>query len=192
MKVLMINGSPNANAVVFTALSAVAATLKEEGIESEIYQIGKDDDGLTVAQASKEILEKMESADGLIIGAPDYFGSPSGKLLSIMDKAFLTGAPFVYKPAASVAAGRRAGITPVLDVINKYYNMTNMPVVPGNYYNTVHGNTAAEVEQDLEGMQTMRALGRNMAWMLKCIEAGKKSGVALPEQEKKIKFSIIR
>lgn len=191
MKVLMVNGSPNKDGVIFTALSAIAEQLKKEGVDSEIYQIGKDDDSLTIAQAANEITEKMKESDGLIIGSPDYFASPTGKLLAVLDRAYLNTTPFAYKPAASIASGRRTGLSATLDVLNQYFLMSNQPVIPGNYYNGIHGGTAGEAVQDTEGMQTMRALARNMAWMLNALDAAKKAGVVIPEQEKKIKYSVV-
>jgi multimeric flavodoxin WrbA len=205
MKVLMINGSPNEQGCTWRALKEIADTLEKEGIESEILHIGKNPIGGCLGcggcvRLSKgrcvfngdpvnKALEKMEQADGLIVGSPVYFMSPNGALLSILDRMFMCGKNFAYKPAACVTSARRAGTTSVLDAINKYFLMTNMPIVSANYGNMVHGHEAAEVEQDLEGLQTMRILGRNMAWMLKSIHT---AAIPVPEAEEKIKTSYIR
>lgn len=203
----MINGSPNKNGCTYTALTEVAGILREEGIDSEILHIGTGGiKGCTGCGACSKngnrcvyessivnvALEKMEESDALIVGSPVYFASPNGSLISLLDRIFMAGNKFAYKPAASVASARRGGTTTTLEVIDKYFLMARMPVVPGNYYNIVHGHTAEEVKQDLEGMQTMRMLGRNMAWILKSIEAGKEAGLPLPVQEAKIKTSYIR
>ena len=132
------------------------------------------------------------TADGLIVGSPVYFASPTGAVLSLLDRIFMAGNKFYLKPAAAVASARRAGTTATIDVLNKYFNLAGMPIVSSNYYNVIHGHTPEETRQDEEGMQTMRTLGRNMAWMLKCMEAGREKGLVMPEKEPKIKTSYIR
>ncbi len=207
MKVLLINGSPNEAGCTFTALSEAARILEEEGIETEMFQLGKkpirgcigcggcvnkgrcvfDDDAVNRA------IEKAEGADGYIIGSPVYFASANGALIALLDRMFYAaGKCFVYKPAAAVVSARRAGTTASIDEINKYFSIRNMPVVSSKYWTMVHGNTPEEVKQDLEGMQIMRTLGRNMAWMLKCIEAGKKAGIDAPGAETPVKTNFIR
>ena len=197
MKVLLIKGSPRANGCTFTALSEVAKTLEECGIETEIAQIGNKairgcigcggckgkkrcvfNDDLT-----NEMIDKMEQADGLIIGSPVYFASPNGNLISMLDRFFYAGDCFAHKPAAAVVSARRAGTTVSLDDLNKYFGIRQMPVVSSTYWNMVHGNSPEDVMMDKEGLQTMRNLGRNMAWMLKCIESGKKEGILPPAAE---------
>ena len=135
----------------------------------------------------------MKTADGLVIGSPVYWASPSGEIISFMDKlAGTAGAELVHKVGATVASARRGGTTATLDVLNKYLSYHQMVSVAGNYWPMVHGNTPAEVQQDKEGLQIMRILGRNMAWVLKCIEAGKKAGIEAPKTEDKIFTNFIR
>ncbi len=207
MKVLLLNGSPNEKGCTYTALSEVAGALEQQGIETEIMQIGKapvrgctacgscysgsgrcvfNDDIVNV------FIEKMETAHGLVVGSPVYFAGPNGALLALLDRAFYAGSQFAYKPAAAVASARRAGTTATLDVINKYFTIRHMPIAPSQYWNMVHGHNPEEVRQDLEGMQIMRTLGRNMAWMLQCFEAGKNAGVPFPEAEEVVRTNFIR
>lgn len=206
MKVLMINGSPNEQGCTYTALDIIAKTLKEEGVDSEIVQIGKncvkgcigcgacsrDHRCVFNGGVVNEVLEKMETSDGLIIGSPVYFASPSGSLTSLLDRIFMAGDKFKLKPAAAIATARRAGMTPTIDVIQRYFGCVGMVTVPANYYNMIFGRKPEELLQDEEGVQTMRVLGKNMAWMLKSIEAGRQAGVELPAPEKKIKMTFIR
>lgn len=188
MKVLLLNGSPRKNGCTYTALCEVADTLKKEGIESEIFQAGNPS-----KEAVKEAAEKLKQADGLIVGSPVYWASPTGKIIEFMDMlCSMAGNELLYKPAAAVASARRAGTTATLDVLMKYFLYHQMPVVSSNYWNMVHGNTPEEVRQDAEGLQIMRTLGNNMAWLLKSIEAGKKAGLEVPAQEEKIKTNFIR
>ncbi len=206
MKVLLLNGSPNEMGCTYTALSEVAETLKGCGIDTEIVQIGKqairgcigcggcagkgrcifDDDMVN------EILDKMEQADGLVIGSPVYFASPNGNLLSLLDRLFYAGKCFAHKPAAAVVSARRAGTTASLEVLDKYFTIRHMPIVSASYWNMVHGNKPEDVRQDLEGLQTMRNLGNNMAWMLKCIQAGKEQGIMPPVCENNFRTNFIR
>ena len=208
MKVLLINGSPNEKGCTWRALREVSDTLKEEGIDSEILRIGNRSIAgctgcgrcrenhnrcvLEDAAVVNKILDKMETSDAMIVGSPVYFASPNGALLALMDRVFMTGADFSFKPAAAVTSARRAGTTATLEVMNKYFLMSGMPVVPSNYCNMVHGHLPEEVDQDLEGLQTIRILGRNMAYMLKCFDAGRKQNVAKPHKEIKVKTSYIR
>ena len=134
----------------------------------------------------------MREADGLVVGTPVYYASPNGALLSLLDRLFMSGGSFRLKPAAAIASARRAGTTASVDAINKYFSLSGMPIVSSNYFHVIHGNTADEVRQDAEGLQTMRTIGHNMAWLLKCIEAGKNAGVLEPVQEEKIKTNFIR
>ncbi|MDY2736048.1 flavodoxin family protein [Intestinibacter sp.] len=206
MKVLLINGSPKKEGCTYTALSVVAKALNEEGIETEIFHVGnkpiagcmgcgfcrktgkcKFDDTVN------ECASKAKEADGIIVGSPVHYASASGMITSFMDRLFFSSsAALQYKPAAVVASARRAGTTATLDQLSKHFTISNMPLVSSCYWNMVHGNTPEDVMQDLEGLQIMRTLGRNMAWLLKSIEAGKKAGIQMPIKEDKIKTSFIR
>lgn len=208
MKVLMLNGSPHKQGCTFTALSEIAKELEKQGIESEIIHLGKvevrdcigckacrkldckcvfDDDIVNV------IINKAKECDGFIFGTPVYYAHASGRLLSVLDRVFYSAsAVFAHKPGAAVASARRAGTTASLDDINKYFGIAGMPTVPSTYWNNVHGNTAEQTANDLEGLQTMRNLARNMAWMLKCFEAGKKQGIEPPTPERDFQTNFIR
>ena len=201
----MLNGSPHKNGTTFRALSEIATILNENGIETEIVTVGdKKVHGCMAcggcAKAGKcvfddivnELVEKLTFADGLIVGSPVYFAGANGTLLSILDRMFYNRKNFAYKPAAAVAVARRAGTTATLDMINKYFLISKMPVVSSQYWNMVFGSNGEQAEEDKEGLQTMRTLGKNMAWMLKCIEAGKKAGVAIPETEQAVKTNFVR
>ena len=151
MKVLLLNGSPRKEGCTFTALSEVAKTLNHNGIDTEIFQAGNPDTDNVKAAAAK-----LKEADALIVGSPVYWASPSGQIIEFMDKFCSQAGNFMlHKPAAAVTSARRAGTTATLDVLLKYLEYHQMPVVSSNYWNMVHGNTPEEVKQDLEGMQTM-------------------------------------
>ncbi|MBC8528102.1 flavodoxin family protein [Christensenellaceae bacterium NSJ-44] len=207
MKVLLINGSPRKNGCTFTALSEVAGEIEKAGIETEIFHIGAKaiwgctdcggceqtdrcvhrDDGVNA------ILDRQGEIDGLIVGAPVHYASAAGAITAFMDRLFYAGgAGFAHKPGAAVATCRRAGSTATLDQLNKYFTISQMPLVSSQYWNMVHGNTPDEVRQDLEGMQIMRTLGRNMAWLLRCIEVGKAAGIPYPEGEPRAWTNFIR
>ena len=206
MKVLLINGSPNEKGCTYTALSEVAATLNENGVETEIASIGKQPIRGCIGCGGcagkrrcvfgddivNSMIEKMEQADGLIIGSAVYFASPNGNLMSMLDRFFYAGGCFAHKPAAAVASARRAGTTVTLDDMNKYFGIRQMPVVSSTYWNMVHGSKPEDVKKDEEGLQTMRNLGRNMAWLLKCIAAGKENGVEPPMSENTNRTNFIR
>ena len=206
MKVLLINGSPHAKGCTFTALNEVAASLEKEGIETEMIHLGtKPLSGClgcgaclktgqcVIKDSLNEFLEKAEKADGFVFGSPVHFASASGMLTSFMDRAFYgKDKLFAYKPAAAVMSCRRGGATATFEQINKYFTMSNMIVVGSQYWNMVHGNAPEEVKKDLEGMQTMRTLGLNMAWILKSIQAGKDAGLPMPQREAKTKTNFIR
>ena len=200
MKVLLINGSPHREGCTYTALAEVAGALEKEGIETEIFHIGiKPIQGCTACKKCKDsgsnrcvfdndpanvIIEKMESCDGMILGSPVHYAKPAGNLLALCDRAFYAGSSkMAQKPGAAVSSARRAGNTVSIDAMNKYFQISGMPIVPSKYWPMVHGNSPEEVLQDKEGLQTMRMLGKNMAWMLKAIDAGKKAGVTPPEAE---------
>ena len=207
MKVLLINGSSRRTGCTFTALSEVAKALELNGIETEIIQTGanairdcvgcgacKGNDNGCVFKDDivNEVIEKAKSADGFVFGSPVYYAHPSGRILSLMDRLFYAGGKhFAFKPAAASVSARRAGTTASIDAITKHFTINQMPVVSSNYWNMVHGNSPDDVMQDLEGLQIMRVLGTNMAWLLKCIEAGKNAGIEHPQTEKKIWTNFI-
>lgn len=207
MKVILLNGSPKKNGCTFTVLTEVAKALNACNIDTEIIHIGNDvtsgcmgcgycgkNDGKCVN--SKDSLNKnidtIRNADGYIFGSPVHYAAASGAMTAFMDRLFVSnGSYLAYKPAACVVTCRRGGATASVEQLNKYLTINNMPVVSSNYWNMAHGNTPEEILQDEEGMQIMRLLGKNMAWLLKCIEAGKKNGIK-PEKETKIKTNFIR
>ncbi len=207
MKVLLVNGSQREKGCTYTALCEVAKALNANGVDTEIFQLhGRQISGCKGCAACKkagkcvfgnedgvnEFIEKSAAFDGFIFGSPVYYASASGGLISFMDRVFYGGSKnLAFKPAAAVVSCRRAGASTTFDVINKYFSINDMPVVSANYWNEVHGNAAEEVLQDEEGLQTMRILGNNMAWLLKCIEAGKQAGIS-PAIENKIKTNFIR
>lgn len=196
MKVLLINGSPNAKGSTFTALSEVAKALNEEGVETEIIQVGhKDIRGCIGCRLCKktgkcvfddmvnEIQPKFEACDGIVVGSPVYYSGPNGTLISFLDRLFYSStADKTMKVGAAVVSCRRAGNTATFDVLNKYFTISQMPIVSSRYWNMVHGNNANETVQDIEGMQTMRILGKNMAFLMKSIALGKEQ-YGLPEKE---------
>lgn len=211
MKALLINGSPNKNGCTYTALSEIQRILKEENIESDIYWIGKKPIGGCIAclQCAKkgkcvfddkvnEFTALAQDYDGFIFGSPVYYSGMNGSLMSFMDRVFFSASsqephPFRFKPAAAVVSARRAGTTSAIDQINKYFLHQQMPIVTSRYWNMVHGNTPDEVMQDGEGLQILRILARNMAYMLKLREAGENAGVSLPKQEEtRIATNFIR
>ena len=181
-KVLLVNGSPHRNGNTFTALSEVAKALEENGVEAEIVHIGNrpvqgcigcykcKEKGICVFhdEVYMSLRNKLTEADGIVIGSPVYFGGPSGSLCALLDRLFYScGQLAQYKPAASVVVCRRGGATATFDRLNKYFTILNMPVVSSQYWNIVYGRNPGEALQDAEGLQTMRTLGRNMAWMLR-------------------------
>lgn len=187
MKVLLINGSPHENGCTYTALSEVASVLNSQGIETQIYHIGtKPVRGCIACGAcsklsrcafdddpANEILALMREADGIIIGFPVYYAGPNGALCALLDRAFYASKKTLqFKPAAAVVSARRSGTTATFDRLNKYFTINRMPIVSSQYWNGVHGFNPDDVRQDEEGLQTMRTLGYNMAWMLKSIANG--------------------
>lgn len=207
MKVLLFNGSPRTNGCTFTALCEVQKTLNAEGIKTEILQIGNKSvrDCIVCNGCTKtgkcvfnddivnEWIEKAKSADGFIFGTPVYYAHPSGRILSALDRIFYAANNlFAHKPGAVIASARRGGTTATLDTVMKHLTVTEMPVISSTYWTMVHGNTPEEVKQDLEGMQTMRNLGKNMAWILKCIESGKQNGIITPKSETAAWTNFIR
>ncbi len=205
MKVLLVNGSAHENGCTYTALAEVAKALNANGVETEIFWLGqyaingckgcwacKKLKKCVIEDGVNEFVEKANEFDGFIFGSPVYYASAAGELVSFMDRVFYSGGrALAYKPAAAVVSCRRAGAATTFDVINKYFTINNMPIVGSNYWNEIHGNKAEEAAQDEEGLQTMRILGNNMAWLLKCIEMGKAAGLE-PAKEKKIFTNFIR
>ncbi|MDO4869702.1 MAG: flavodoxin family protein [Bacillota bacterium] len=198
MKVLVINGSPHEKGCTARALEEVMKTLNAEGIETELVNIGKEivrgciscgfceENGRCVFDDKvNETAKLFEAADGLIIGSPVYYASPNGTALAFMDRLFYSaGFSKHMKVGAAVVSCRRGGNTATFDALNKYFTISGMPVVSSTYWNQVHGFTAADVEKDLEGLQTMRNLGRNMAFLIKAIaDAKAKDGLPLEEDE---------
>lgn len=210
MKVLLVNGSPHEKGTTFTALKEVEQSLNKNGIESEIFWIGnKPISGCIGCYACSklgkcaiddivnEFVKKAETADGFIFGTPVHYAGMSGLLTSFMDRAFYSAScgnnPCLkFKPVASVICARRAGTTATYDQINKYFGITQMPIISTRYWNMAFGRKAEDVTQDAEGMQALRILGNNMAYYLKCIEAGKEKGITPPEQEKVTLTNFIR
>ena len=206
MKVLMLNGSPKANGNTYTALLEIGKQLNKENIEYEIVQIGGapmrdcigcgrctengcifSDDGVN------EFIAKAKEADGFVFGTPVYYAHPSGRILSVLDRVFYAGkSAFIHKPAAAIASARRAGTTATLDVLQKYFTISQMPVVTSTYWTMVHGKQPEDVLKDEEGLQTMRNLASNMVWMLRCIEAGKAAGIQPPQEEFGARTNFIR
>lgn len=205
MNVLMINGSPNAKGCTYTALSEVADILHQEGIETEIIQIGnKDIRGCIGCRQCKktgacvfsdivnEIAPKFAACDGIIIGSPVYYASANGTLISFIDRLFYSAScDKTMKVGAAVVSCRRGGASATFDELNKYFTISGMPVVSSQYWNSVHGNTPEEVKQDAEGMQIMRTLAKHMAFLMKSIQLGKET-FGLPEKEEHVFTNFIR
>lgn len=197
MKALLINGSPHAAGCTFTALSELQKTLEQEGVEAEIVHVGnKDVRGCIACRKCKEtgkcvfddivneIAPKFAACDAFVIGSPVYFASPNGTAVTFMDRLFYScSVDKTMKVGAAVVSCRRGGNTATFDMLNKYFSISGMPIATSQYWNMVHGGTAEEVKQDLEGLQTMRTLGRNMAFLMKSIALGKEQ-LGLPEKEK--------
>ena len=200
MKVLLVNGSPKANGNTATALAEVAEQLNAEGIDTEVFQLGAKPirDCIGCGQCGKldcrctfdddvvnELIAAAEQADGFVFGSPVYYAHPSGRILSALDRAFYAGGKaFAHKPGAAVAVARRGGTSTTFDVLNKYFTINQMPVVASTYWNNVFGAMPGEAAQDAEGLATMRNIGKNMAWLLHCIEAGQAAGIEAPEADR--------
>ena len=206
MKVLLVNGSPHENGCTYTALCEVASALNAEGIDTEILQVGTSpvrgctgcgncfrtrsrrcvfaDDLVNVA------LDKMKECDGLVVGSPVHYASAGGSVTALLDRMFYAGSKDMRgKVGAAVVSARRAGTTAALDQLHKYFFISGMPIAPSQYWPMVHGNTPDQVRQDEEGMQIMRTLGRNIAFMLKAFALAKENGINPPELEKEKKFT---
>lgn len=206
MKVLMINGSPHQYGCTYTALKEVSDKLNSHGIETEFVYLGTQAVHGCIAcggcyQSGRcvfddkvnEILEKAAEYGGMVVGSPVYYSGPNGTLCAFLDRLFYCSrGRFANKFAAAVVSCRRMGNTSSLDRLNKYFQISKMHIVSSQYWNGVHGNTHEEVMQDKEGLQIMRTLGENMAWLIKIAEAGKKAGVPMPQYEKGVGTNFIR
>jgi multimeric flavodoxin WrbA len=207
MKVILVNGSPHKNGCTHTALNEVAKELHAQGIETEEIWCGvkpimgcigcgrcKDSKQCWYGEDGvNEFLKKVPEADGFVFGSPIHFAGTSGSIKPFMDRAFCSKLDiYAGKLGAAIVSCRRGGAQGGFEDLNRYFSIANMPIVSSNYWNEVHGNTPEEVVQDAEGMQTMRGLGKNMAWLLKCIEAGKQGGIHFPEHEAKVRTNFIR
>lgn len=211
MKILLVNGSPHKEGNTFKALNEVAMTLNKEGIETEIFWIGNKPIGGCIAcmkcaelkkcvfdDVVNEFVKKAKEADGFVFGTPVHYASASGNMTSFMDRIFYSdlhgsfGQTFYMKPAAAVTSARRAGTTATFDQMNKYFTIMEMPIVSSRYWNMVYGGFGEQKEQDAEGLYTMRVLARNMAYMLRCQEAGRNAGVKMPEKEMPVFTNFIR
>jgi len=207
MKILLLNGSPHEKGCTYTGLIEMAGEFHKHGIETEIVQMGqKAISGCLACRGCaktkrcvikdgvvNDFLDKVEAADGIVFGTPVHFAGIAGSLKSFMDRTFYAGAStFRGKPGAMIASCRRGGATATLDGLVKYLSYAEMPIASGRYWNMIHGNTPEEVRQDEEGMENLRFLSQNMTWLLKCIEAGKKTGVEMPAYARKTWTNFIR
>ncbi len=206
MNVLLINGSPHKEGATYTALTEISSQLEKEGIGTTMFHIGTKpisgciacmkcaDTGYCVLNDEKvnECIDLLKQADGLIVGSPVYFAGPNATLCALLDRVFyLKANPYAFKPAAAIASCRRGGNSAAFDRLNKYFTFAQMPVVSSHYWNSIHGNNAEEAKQDTEGLQIMRILGKNMAWLLKCIDNSKEK-FPHPEIEPRTKMNYIR
>ena len=206
MKVLLINGSPNKNGCTYTALCEVASALNNEGIDTQILQLGdqpvndcmacgfcSENDRCVIEDVVNEVAENVDQYDGFVFGSPVYYAGPASRLTAFLDRLFFSaGEKMQCKPGASIVSCRRGGSTAAFDRLNKYFTINNMPVVSSSYWNMVHGSKVADVLQDGEGLHTMYTLGQNMAWLIKCIDAGKKAGIDKPEYKEKVWTNFVR
>ena len=210
MKVLLVNGSPHQEGNTNAALLEIARQLEKESIGTEVLWLGMDAVSgcrscyvcsnlgkCVINDCVNTFLDKAAETDGFIFGSPVHFGSASGTLTSFMDRVFYAdllgkGNRFYLKPAAAITTARRAGTTATLDQLNKYFSLMQMPIVTSQYWNLVHGASDGQVEQDAEGLQTMRTLARNMAFMLKCKQVALENGVRMPEREAAMFTNFVR
>ena len=206
MKVLMVNGSPNEHGCTYTALSEVAKTLEKHGIESEIVYLGKKPVAGCIACMNcfktghcfrndivKGLQERLDEFDAIILGSPVYYSNPTGQILSFAQRLFFCKEnEMAGKLGASVVSCRRGGASATFESLNQFFTICNIPVVSSQYWNSVHGFTPEDVHKDEEGLQTMRSLGENMAWMLKAIQKGKEVGINLPVYEPRLRTHFIQ
>lgn len=206
MKVLLINGSPNKEGCTFTALSEVASVLQAEGIATEMLYLGKKPLAGCIACGNcmktghcfrddvvKDIQVRLDEFDGFVVGSPVYYSGPTGQLVSFLNRLFYaTEGRMAGKPGTAVVSCRRGGASATFEQINQYFAISNMPIVSSQYWNSVHGFTPDDVRKDKEGLQTMRTLGQNMAWLLKCIACGRSHGIGLPAYEPRLRTHFIQ
>lgn len=207
MKVLLLNGSPHEHGCTAAALNEIAAALRADGVEAELFWIGNKPVGGCIACGGcrktgkcvfggtvTEFAEKAAAADGFVFGTPVHYAAASGNLTSFLDRLFYSTPKdvFRYKPCAVITSARRAGTTAAYDQLLKYPGISEMPIVSSCYWNNVHGACAEQVQQDEEGVRVMRVLGHNMAWLLQCIAAGAAAGVPMPRQEAPVWTNFIR
>lgn len=204
-KILLINGSPNEKGCTYTALSEIADTLAKNGVASEILYLGKKPVAGCIACGKcfqtgrcvfddkvNEVLEKLDEYDGIVVGSPVYYAGPTGQLCAFLDRLFFCSeSRMAGKLAAAVVSCRRGGASAAFDRLNKYFTICNMTVVGSQYWNQVHGFTPEDVRKDEEGLQTMRTLGQNMAWLLKSIRTGQENGISAPRYEERISTNFI-
>ena len=209
MKVMLVNGSSHVHGTTMKALEEMIKVFEAEGVETEVIQLGGkpladclqcgvcrktgkcviQDDGVN------EFVEKAREADGFVFATPVYYAHPSGRIFSFLDRAFFSNQrpdTFAFKPGAAVAIARRGGTTASLDALNKYFGISQMPTAGSTYWNMVHGMVAEDAPEDEEGMQTMRNLARNMVWMMRCFEEGKKNGIPYPQTESGAYTNFVR
>jgi len=205
MKVLILNGSPKANGNTALALNEMIPVFEKEGIEAEIYHIGNQvirgcigcggchKAGKCVFDdAVNEVAEKLKDADGLVVGSPVYYASANSSLTALLDRLFFSNhTDLTMKVGASVAVARRGGCSATFDQLNKYFTISGMPVASSQYWNSVHGAAPGQAAEDLEGLQTVRTLAANMAFLMKSIALGKEK-YGLPEKEKRVSTNFIR
>ena len=205
MKVLLINGSPHAKGSTYTALQEMEKVFQENGIETELLHIGNQAIRGCIAcgscrktgkcvfeDAVNEAAAKLEQCDGMVVGSPVYYASANATLIAFLDRLFYSSHfDKTMKVGAAVVSARRGGLSATFDELNKYFTISGMPVASGQYWNSIHGNSAQEAEQDLEGLQSMRTLARNMSFLMKSIQLGKEA-YGLPEKEQKVATNFIR
>lgn len=211
MKVLLLNGSPHKKGCTYTGLCEVEKTLNENGIETEIFWVGTKPIASCMACGKcselgecafddkvNEFVKKAYDADGFIFGSPVHYAAATGQITSFLGRAFYSNSngdgskAFKFKPASAIASARRAGTTVTYDQLNKFFGISQMPIISSCYWNVVHGNTPDEVKQDEEGLYIMRQLGRNMSFFLQCIKLGYENGLKVDESEPKVKTNFIR
>ncbi len=205
MKVILFNGSPKKNGCTYTALCEIEKELNKEGIETEIFHAGATTKGCLgcgycrksgkciTEDCVNDAIKLINEAEGVVFGSPVHYAAASGMMTSFLDRLFYSSSALLkHKPCAVIASCRRGGSTATLDQLLKYPEINEMPIINGPYWSMVHGNTPEETVQDLEGMQVMRSIGKNMAWLLKCIKKGEEAGIKKPETEEKVRTNFIR
>lgn len=206
MKVLMVNGSPREHGCTYTALAEVADTLHKHGIDTEIIYLGMKPVAGCIAcmkcfetghcfrdDIVRELQDRLDEFDAIILGSPVYYSNPTGQILSFAQRLFFCKEDeMAGKLGAAVVSCRRGGASATFESLNQFFTIANMPVVSSQYWNSVHGFTPDDVRKDAEGLQTMRNLGRNMAWLLRCIEAGRAAGIDVPANEQSSRTNFVR